>query len=42
MLVGRFLLGLGAEPLIVAVTTALAKWFKGRELSFAFGTVQIR
>jgi MFS family permease len=37
MLGGRFLLGLGAEPLIVAVTTALAKWFKGRELSFAFG-----
>jgi len=37
MLAGRFLLGLGAEPLIVAVTTALAKWFKGQELSFAFG-----
>ena len=37
MLTGRFLLGCGAEPLIVAVTTALAKWFKGKELSFAFG-----
>jgi len=37
MLVSRFLLGLGSEPLIVAITTALAKWFKGRELSFAFG-----
>ncbi len=37
MAAGRFLLGLGAEPLIVAVTTALAKWFKGKELSFAFG-----
>jgi MFS family permease len=37
MLTGRFLLGVGAEPLIVAVTTALAKWFKGKELSFAFG-----
>ena len=37
MLSGRVLLGLGAEPLIVAVTTALAKWFKGKELSFAFG-----
>jgi MFS family permease len=37
MLAGRFLLGVGAEPLIVAVTTALAKWFKGKELSFAFG-----
>ncbi len=37
MLAGRVLLGLGAEPLIVAITTALAKWFKGKELSFAFG-----
>ena len=37
MLFGRLLLGVGAEPLIVAITTALAKWFKGKELSFAFG-----
>jgi MFS family permease len=37
LLAGRFLLGLGAEPLIVAVTAVLAKWFKGKELSFAFG-----
>ena len=37
MLIGRVLLGLGSEPLIVAITTALAKWFKGKELSFAFG-----
>jgi MFS family permease len=37
MLAGRFLLGIGSEPLIVAVTTALARWFRGRELSFAFG-----
>lgn len=37
MLAGRFLLGLGAEPLIVAVTCVLARWFKGQELSFAFG-----
>ena len=37
MLAGRVLLGLGAEPLIVAITTAIAKWFKGKELSFAFG-----
>lgn len=36
MLAARFILGMGAEPLIVAVTTALAKWFKGKELSFAF------
>ncbi|MER3522929.1 MAG: MFS transporter [Ignavibacteria bacterium] len=37
MVVGRTVLGLGAESLIVAVTTALAKWFRGKELSFAFG-----
>lgn len=37
MIGARFLLGVGAEPLIVAITTALAKWFKGKELSFAFG-----
>jgi MFS family permease len=37
MLTARFLLGFGSEPLIVAITTALAKWFKGKELSFAFG-----
>jgi MFS family permease len=34
---GRLLFGLGAESLIVAVTTALARWFRGKELSFAFG-----
>jgi len=37
MLFSRLLLGIGAEPLIVAITTALAKWFKGKELGFAFG-----
>jgi MFS family permease len=37
MIVGRTVLGLGAESMIVAVTTALAKWFRGKELSFAFG-----
>lgn len=37
MVAGRVTLGLGAEALIVAITTALAKWFKGKELSFAFG-----
>ncbi len=34
---GRLVFGLGAESLIVSVTTAIAKWFKGKELSFAFG-----
>ncbi|MGQ9589765.1 MAG: MFS transporter [Planctomycetota bacterium] len=37
MVSGRVVLGLGAESLIVAVTTALAKWFRGKELGFAFG-----
>lgn len=37
MVAGRLIFGLGAESMIVAVTTAIAKWFKGRELSFAFG-----
>ena len=34
---GRLIFGIGAESLIVAVTTAIAKWFRGKELSFAFG-----
>jgi MFS family permease len=37
MAAGRLVFGLGAESLIVAVTTAVAKWFRGKELSFAFG-----
>jgi MFS family permease len=37
MVIGRTVLGLGAESLIVAITVSLAKWFKGKELSFAFG-----
>jgi MFS family permease len=37
MAAGRLIFGLGAESLIVAVTTAIAKWFRGKELSFAFG-----
>ena len=37
MVAGRSILGFGAESQIVAVTTALARWFKGKELSFAFG-----
>ena len=37
MIAGRTVLGLGAESMIVTVTVALAKWFKGKELSFAFG-----
>jgi len=37
MATGRLIFGMGAESLIVAVTTAVAKWFRGKELSFAFG-----
>jgi len=37
MIAGRAVLGLGGESLVVAATTAVAKWFKGKELSFAFG-----
>ncbi len=37
MITGRTVLGLGAESMIVAATTVLAKWFRGKELSFAFG-----
>ncbi len=37
MAAGRLVFGLGAESLIVAATTAVAKWFRGKELSFAFG-----
>jgi MFS family permease len=37
MAIGRLIFGMGAESLIVAVTAALAKWFRGKELSFAFG-----
>lgn len=37
MVAGRFVFGMGAESLIVAITTGVAKWFKGKELSFALG-----
>jgi MFS family permease len=37
MAAGRLVFGIGAESLIVSVTTAIARWFKGKELSFAFG-----
>ncbi len=37
MAIGRLVFGLGAESMIVAVTTIIGRWFKGRQLSFAFG-----
>jgi MFS family permease len=35
MMIGRFLLGIGAELFIVAATTVVGRWFKGKEVSFA-------
>jgi MFS family permease len=37
MATGRFIFGMGAETLNVAVTAGIARWFKGKELSFALG-----
>jgi len=37
MMFGRLLFGLGAETQIVMLNKVLAKWFKGKELAFAFG-----
>ncbi|MCX6241829.1 MAG: MFS transporter [Bacteroidetes bacterium] len=37
MAAGRLIFGLGAESMIVAITTVVAQWFKGKQLSFAFG-----
>jgi MFS family permease len=37
MFLGRFLFGVGSESLIIAQSTIIAKWFKGKELAFAFG-----
>jgi len=34
---GRFLFGAGAEPLIVAQSAILARWFKNKELALSFG-----
>jgi nitrate/nitrite transporter NarK len=35
MLAGRFVLGVGSELFIVAATTVVGRWFKGKEISFA-------
>jgi MFS family permease len=37
MATGRFIFGAGAETLNVAVTAAIARWFKGKQLSLALG-----
>ena len=37
LFVGRFVFGAGAEPLVVAQSAILARWFKGKELALSFG-----
>lgn len=37
LLAGRFIFGAGSEALIVTQSAILARWFKGKELAFAFG-----
>lgn len=34
---GRFIFGAGSEPLVVAQSVMLARWFKNKELAMAFG-----
>jgi len=36
-MVGRFIFGAGSEPLIVAQSAILARWFKNKELALSFG-----
>lgn len=37
MLAGRFIFGLGGECMSVSQSAIISQWFKGKELSFAFG-----
>jgi MFS family permease len=37
LMIGRFIFGAGSEPLVVAQSAILARWFKGKELALAFG-----
>jgi len=37
MLIGRMVFGFGSEAVILVVNKVIAKWFKGKELGFAFG-----
>lgn len=34
---GRFIFGAGSEPLVVAQSSILARWFKNKELALSFG-----
>jgi MFS family permease len=35
--IGRFIFGAGSEPLVVAQSAMLSRWFKGKELALSFG-----
>ena len=35
--IGRIIFGMGSESLVVAQSSILARWFKGKELALAFG-----
>lgn len=37
MFLGRFIFGAGSEPLVVAQSAMLARWFKNKELALSFG-----
>jgi MFS family permease len=37
MAAGRFVFGVGGELFIVATTTVVGRWFRGKEISFALG-----
>ncbi len=37
MLLGRMIYGVGAESILVVNNKVLARWFKGKELAFAYG-----
>jgi len=37
MVSGRLLFGMGAESMNVALLVAIARWFRGKQVSFAFG-----
>lgn len=37
MLIGRGIFGFGSEAAILVVNKVIARWFRGKELSFAFG-----
>ncbi|MFC1568957.1 MFS transporter [bacterium] len=37
LFIGRFIFGAGSEPLIVAQSTMIARWFKNKEIALAYG-----